>query len=189
MDLRDIIASRRTVRQFLPKKVAFEVLTECVDAGRMAPSARNMQPLEYIIIDSNGPLDEMFKCMGFGGDLKDFSGKEPGAYIVVLLKKDLITGWSKYDSGMAVENMVLTAFEKGLGSCVLAKINREKIIRLLNIPDRYGVDLVIALGYPAEQPVAVDLNPDDGTGYYRDEKGRLHIPKRRLEDILHKNGF
>jgi nitroreductase len=188
MDVIEACRTRRTVRQFLPKPVPFNVLEKCVDAARLAPSARNLQVLEYVVVDSEGPLDKMFKCMGFGGDVDSFDGKEPRAYIAILINKDIPSNWDKHDSGMATENIMLAAWEQGIGSCALAKINRKGIMELLAIPERYEVDLVVALGYPAEQPVTVEASGGD-TQYYRDGKGRLHIPKRRLADMLHRNGF
>jgi hypothetical protein len=58
---------------------------------------------------------------------------------------------------------------------------------LLNIPDTYKVDSVIALGFPAEAPVTEDLM--DSVEYWKDEEGCLHVPKRKLEDVIHFNEF
>lgn len=189
MDVIEACRTRRTVRQFQQKPVPFDALERCVDAARLAPSARNLQVLEYVVVDSDGPLDGMFKCMGFGGDVESFEGREPAAYIAILINRGIPSNWDRHDSGMATENIMLAAWEQGLGSCALAKINREGIKKLLLIPGNYEVDLVVALGYPAEHPVTAEVGPDGGTQYYRDEKGRLHIPKRKLADVLHRNGF
>jgi nitroreductase len=155
--------------------------------ARLSPSARNIQPLEYIIVDSRGPLKEMFPCMGFGGLVEDFSGKEPMVYVVVLVNKSLVNDWTKHDCGLAVENLLLAAWEKGIASCILARINRKKIRALLKIPDNYEIELVVTMGYPAERPVAFDS--DDMAGFTRDAKGVLRVPKRRLRKILHRNKF
>jgi len=162
---------------------------DIVDAARFAPSARNLQPLEYIVIDSSGPTEEMFRCMGFGGDTGRLEGKEPAAYIVVLINKNVPSNWCKHDSGMAIQNMMLAAWSKGIASCVLARINRDAIRKLLGVPDCYEIDLVITLGYPAEESVTEDVGKEDDTAYSRDSKGVLHIPKKRLEDIMHRNRF
>jgi len=58
---------------------------------------------------------------------------------------------------------------------------------LLLVPDDYEIDSVIALGYPDEEPVMEPLK--DSIEYYKDETGRLHVPKRNLDDILHRNIF
>ncbi len=190
-DAFDIIKTRRTIRQYKQRDIALDELREIVDAGRYAPSARNVQPLEYVVVDRDGPRQEMFKCMGFGGELDSLEGKEPVAYVVVLINKNIESNWYRHDSGMAVQNMMLAAWSKGIASCVLARINRERIRELLKIPDRYEIDLVVTMGYPAEKSVAEDMKEgkDGDTRYYRDDKGVLHVPKRRPDDVMHRNGF
>ncbi len=88
---------------------------------------------------------------------------------------------------MAVENMLLTALEDGIGSCGIGSIDKNKIRRTLNIPKFYSVELVVALGYPAEESVIVEFS--DSVKYRRDENGVMHVPKRRLDSILHKNSW
>lgn len=191
METREVIAGRRTIRLFQQKQVPYAELERMVDAARLAPTARNAQPLEFAVVDSEGQLAGMFDCMGMGGELsrEDFKGKEPMAYVVILIRKELETKWTKYDAGIASQNIMLSAWDQGIGSCLLAKINREGIRKLLKVPDSYDIDLVVALGYPAEQSVAEDVKPGREMNYYRDKDGRLHIPKRRLKDVLHRNSF
>jgi nitroreductase len=190
-ELINIIKGRRTIRLYEQRDIASDDLKEMVDAARFAPSARNVQPLEYIIIDSDGPLDEMFSCMGFGGgiDENDFEERKPRAYVVVLVNKDIPSNWYEHDSGMAVQNLMLAAWSKGIASCVLAKINRNGIRELLGVPDNYEIDLVITLGYPAEKSVVEDVGKNEDISYSRDSQGTLHIPKKRIEDVMHRNGF
>jgi FMN reductase [NAD(P)H] len=187
MPFSDIIKTRRTIRLYQQKSIPYKDLEDCVDCARLAPSARNSQPLEYVIVDSQELLKDMFSCMGFGGGISSFVGKEPVAYIVILVNKDLKGPWAAYDSGLAVENLCLAAWEKGIGTCILARINREKIKALLKIPDKYEIDLVITMGYPAEKSAAEEMK--DSNNGYRDEKGVWHVPKRPLKKIAHRNGF
>ena len=188
MSFSEVIRTRRTIRQYQQKAIPYKELEDCVDAARLAPSARNSQPLEYVIVDAKDILKDMFSCMGFGGGISSFAGKEPMAYVVVLVNKDLKGPWTAYDSGLAIENLCLAAWEKGIGSCILARINRDKIRQLLKIPDKFEIDLVVTMGYPAEKSVAEDMK-GEATDYKRDEKGILHIPKRPLKKIAHRNGF
>lgn len=187
MQFSEILRTRRTVRLYQQKPVPLKEIEECVDLARLAPSARNMQPLEYIIVTDEDLRKEMFACMGFGGRLQDLSGKEPTAYVVVLVKSSLKGDWTKHDCGLAVQNLILAAWEKGIASCILARINRDKIRSLLKIPGTHEIELVVTMGYPAEKPVAFDS--DDLGQYSRDSKGNLHVPKRPLRKILHKNSF
>jgi nitroreductase len=187
MTLLQTLRTRRTVRLFQQKRIPYRHLEECVEAARLAPSARNIQPLEYVVVDSEKLRGKMFSCLGMGGGITDFSGREPAAYVAVLVNRELRGEWAGHDCGMAAENLVLAAWNRGIGSCILARINRDKIREILGIPDRYETDLVVALGYPAEKPVPEDMT--ESTNSYRDGKGVLHVPKRPLKQILHRNGF
>ena len=187
MPLPEAIRTRRTVRLYQQKPLSWKDLEEIIEAARLAPSARNLQPLEYVVVTDEKLRKEMFSCMGFGGLIPDFKGKEPVAYVIVLVNKSLKGDWTSRDCGLAVENLVLAAWEKGIGSCILARIDRDRIRSLLRIPDKYEIDLVVTLGYPAEKPVIEEMSA--GTDYRRDDKGVLHVPKRRLKDILRRNGF
>jgi nitroreductase len=101
-----------------------------------------------------------------------------------------VRGESKYsakDAGFASQNILLCAEEEGIGSCVLCNIDRNKIKELLKIPKEVEVDSVIALGYKAEQPVIEDMK--NSVKYWKDENDVLHVPKRKLEDIIHINRY
>ena len=58
----------------------------------------------------------------------------------------------------------------------------DKLREILEIPERFAIDSVVALGYPAEEPVMIEMT--DSTKYFKDKRGRLHVPKRKLEDIM-----
>jgi nitroreductase len=191
MQFPEILRTRRTVRLYQQKPIPWEELKECVDAARFAPSARNIQPMEYVVVTEENLRKEMLSCMGLGGFIsnvvKDYSTRQPMAYIVVLVNKELRGNWTSHDCGLAVGNLVLAAWEKGIASCILARINKDKIHSLLKIPGTHEIELVVTMGYPAEKPVAVEMEKD--TSAFRDAKGILHVPKRPLKQILHRNGF
>jgi nitroreductase len=119
--------------------------------------------------------------------------RRPTAYIVTLIKKGMVEGLAAgrrnadYDAALAVENMVLVAQEQGLGSCVVTSFSKDKLKRILNIPDTYEIAILLALGYPDESPV-VEV-ADGSVERWVDDEGVLHVPKRRLDDVLHRNGF
>ncbi|MBN1560177.1 nitroreductase family protein, partial [candidate division KSB1 bacterium] len=114
-------------------------------------------------------------------------GKEPTAFIVVLRNVRFTSKWTGHDIGAAVENMILVALEEGIGSCWIASVNRPAITPILHVPENLEIDSVLALGYPDEQPVAFDL--DDSVKYFRDEQGRLHVPKRTMMSVVSHNTF
>jgi len=191
MKVNEAIVSRRTIRQYSQKKISAKDLDDMVNAGRLAPSARNLQPLEFVTVDSDGPMDLIYRSVVFGGQIKNIKSRKPCAYIVVLLNVNLKGAWSAYDCGIAAENIVLAAWEKGIGSCILCDIDRYKIADILRIPHDYNVEMVISLGYPGEVCVAEDaeIKKMDDAAYSRDKKGVLHVPKRNLSSIIHRNRF
>jgi len=80
----------------------------------------------------------------------------------------------------------MVAYDEGVGSCILASVDREKLRDVLNVPEGLTVSLVVALGYPAENPVVEPVK--DGTiNYWLDENAVLHVPKRDLKDIVRWN--
>jgi nitroreductase len=187
----DIIVSRRTIRQFRPDPLPRETLEALVDAARLAPSAANLQPLEFIIVDDRRVRADVFPSLKWAayiapeGDPKP--GQEPAAYIVTLVNTKVREKMFEYDVGAAEENMIISALAEGIGSCWLLSIDRDRLKAVLGVPEGYRIDCVLALGYPAEEPVAEELK--DSQKYWKDGEGRLHVPKRTLAGVLHRNRF
>lgn len=187
----DLILSRRTVRRFKPEPVPRDLLARIVDAGRLAPSAANLQPLEFVAVDEEAVRARIFSCLRWAAYIAPAgnppAGEEPTAYIVTLVNRTVREKGYEYDAGAAVENMILAACSKGLGSCWLISVDKENVREILGVPDTHVVDNVVALGYPAEAPQAEVYA--DSPRYWKDEAGRLHVPKRSLQSVLHFNGF
>lgn len=186
MNVYQLILKRRTIRIFKPKKISKRVLEKLINAARLAPSAKNLQPLEYLVIDDPKICDLVFANVYFGGQVEKLRTREnrPVAYILVLVNKKIRQKEFEHDVGLATENIVLTALEKGIGSCIIRAFERKKLVKILKIPKKYFLDLVIALGYPAEKPKIFE---GKFKKYWRDKKGVLHVPKRKLKEILHFN--
>jgi nitroreductase len=191
LSLYDLVVSRRTIRQFKPVPVARPILEKIVNAGRLAPSAGNMQPLEFGVVDNAETRGRIFPCLRWAGYIAPEGnpkrGQEPMAYIFPIINLSVREKGYENDVGAAVENLILTAWEEGVGTCWLISVERGKAAAILNIPEGYRVDSVIALGYPAESPVVEVFR--DSVKYWKDDEGVLHVPKRRLEDVLHFNRF
>ncbi|MEM4347927.1 MAG: nitroreductase family protein [Candidatus Altiarchaeota archaeon] len=182
----ELILSRRSIRKFQQRKISKKILLDCVNAARLAPSSKNMQPLEYIIITKN--IEEIFSCIKWAYYLEDGAprdGEKPKAYIAILLNRSI--NEPKHDVGLAAENIVLTALERNVASCILANIDREKLRKILNVPENYSIELLIALGY-GKQTAVVDKFEGDHK-YWIDKEGILHVPKRSLKEIVHKEKF
>ncbi len=186
----EAILSRRTIRRFKQKPVDVKLLKKFVNAARVAPSAANLQPLEYFIISEKKLCARVFETLGWAGYIKPKwtpdESERPTAYIVILVREDL-NKYYKWDVGLSAENIMLVAEEENIGSCILLNINRKKLREILGIPDSLYIDSVIALGYKSETAIMEDMV--DSVEYYRDENKVLHVPKRKITDILHINTF
>jgi len=191
MDTLEFILSRRTIRQFKPERVADKLLQGLADAARLAPSASNRQPLEFLVVNDESVCQKVFPHLRWAAYIAPAGnpkpGNEPTAYVIVLVNPKIREKGYEWDAGAAIENMIIAAWSRGVGSCWLLSIDREPIRKVLGIPDRYRIDSVLALGYPAEAPKVDELV--DSVEYWKDEDGRLHVPKRRLGGVLHFNRF
>jgi nitroreductase len=191
MSIYDLIRARRTIRQFKPSPVPKDLLERLVDAARLAPSASNLQPLEYVVVHDKEMVQRIYPCLKWAAyiapDGNPSPGREPAAYVVTLVNTAVKAKAFEWDAGAAIEHMILTALEEGVGSCWLLSVDKAKIREILHIPGSHEVDSVLALGYPAEEPVAEDLV--DSVRYWKDESGRLHVPKRKVDSIIHFNTF
>ncbi len=188
MELEKVIKQRRTIRKFKSGKIEHEVLVDLIDAARLAPSASNVQPLKYMIVEDEQLVEKVYKCVKWAKYIApepyhDETGK-PSAFIVVLIDSDIRESGYEIDIGAAVENILLSAYDKGIGTCWMGAINRTKIRQSLNIPQKYLLNTVIALGYKDEDPVIEGLDEEGSIRYYKDEDGTLHVPKRSLDDII-----
>ena len=167
------------------------LLEKIVDAGRLAPSAGNLQPLEFLVVDEEETRKLIFPCLRWAAYIAPEGnprpGQEPMAYVIALVNLGIREKNYEYDVGAAMENMILAAWGEGLGSCWLISVDRKKVAEILSVPENYRVDSVLALGYPAESPIIEEFQ--GSVEYWKDEAGRLHVPKRELADILHFNRF
>jgi nitroreductase len=190
MKVYDAIISRRSIRRFTQKPVDLKIIKKCINAARLAPSAANLQPLEYCIVTDKELCTHLFEALSWAAYIQPKwtpnEAERPTAYIVVLVK-DTKNPYYERDVGFATENIVLAAEGEGLGSCILCNIERSKIQDLCNIPLTLAVDSVIALGYKAETSVVENMG--DSVKYWRDEHNVLHVPKRKFDDIVHVNRF
>jgi len=181
------IRKRRTVRKYLQKSVPKDVLLRCVDAARLSPCGVNFQPLRYVIVDDSKLLKEVFGTLSWAVYLPDYYPTEeemPQAYIVLLLDKKGRT--PVHDAAIASMSISMVAYDEGLGSCIMASVDREKLRRILGVPESLTIELVVALGYPAENPV-IDAVEDGDTRYWLDQDGVLHVPKWDLKDVVQWN--
>lgn len=181
----DIIRLRKSVRRYTDRPVDREHIAACVEAARLAPSAENVQPWRFIVIDDPG-LKQEFCSAATGGIYRPSRFIARAAAVVVILARlDLLanvlgrgvqgTQFYLLDIGIAGEHLVLQAQELGVGTCWIGWFNAKRAARFLKVPSRYRVVSLIAMGYPAEGAIKnkPDLPLHDILFFNRDAEGRL----------------
>ena len=187
MQLIDLIRKNRSYRRFDQNEMISEAtLCNMVEAARLSPSGKNLQPLKYILCNTDDVCAHIFKHIGWAGYLPEWPGPEEGerptAYIVQLLDT-AITTTPGIDAGIAAQSILLQAVEMGYGGCMIGTFNQAKIRELLYIPEIYVIALVIALGKPKEA-VVIDPMVGGNVKYWRDSRQVHHVPKRSLEELI-----
>lgn len=185
---RDLVLKNRSYRRFYEEhEIDRDTLVELVDLARLSPSARNMQPIRYMLVNERDKNAEVYTNLVWAGYLKDWHGPEegerPSAYIVMLGDKRLSNNFD-LDTGISAQTILLGAVEKGLGGCMIGSINKPKLREVLNISGNYEILLVIALGKPKEPVVIEPVKEDGDIKYWNDVHGVHHVPKRALEDLI-----
>ncbi|MCM8792185.1 MAG: nitroreductase family protein [Candidatus Omnitrophica bacterium] len=183
---------QRRIRRFKKRSIALNLLKKMVNCARLAPLARNLQTIEYIIVNNKELCSQFFSYLKGAayispqGDLP--LDKRPVAYIAILVDmKKADQKYFAYDVGAAVENILLFAWSKDIGSCWMHSIERENIAFLLKVPSHIRVDSIISLGYKDEKPQIEKFI--DSPKYWKDNFRVLHVSKRSLEEIIHYNYY
>ncbi|MFH1033801.1 MAG: nitroreductase family protein [Pseudomonadota bacterium] len=198
MEVNQAIARRRSVRAFSQEPVSEALLASLVEAARLAPSAANLQPLEYVAVSQPALCEQVFDCLKWAAYTHPVGtpgpGQRPMAYLVACVRTEYKAAvGSAYDLGASLMSAMLLAVDNGLGSCWIKSINAPRLAEILGVPAGLEVDSVLALGQPAEEPGTVDLAPEQSgrevIRYWRDDKGRQVVPKRPLANILHRQRY
>lgn len=157
-----LVKGRRSIRRYLERPVEREKILTCIEAARLAPSADNVQPWRFLIID-DPDLKAQFAKKVFSGIyfITKFAAKAP-VIIVILAKLDIIANrigkqiqnihYYYIDSGIAGEHIVLQAEELGLGTCWIGWFNPRKARKFLKIPRKYKIVSLMAMGYYEKKP-------------------------------------
>lgn len=186
--IRELVTRNRSFRRFDESEaISVEVLRELVDLARLSASGGNLQPLKYILSADPEKNAAIFPHLAWAGYLKDWDGpaeeERPTAYITIVCDSE-VSKSAGCDHGIAAQSILLGAAERGLGGCMIGSIKRESLRKALDVPERYEILLVIALGKPAEDVVLEESGADGNIEYWRDNKGVHHVPKRPLDEII-----
>jgi nitroreductase len=190
-DLYKLIISRRSVRLFKQKNIPPAIIKKIINAARLAPSAANLQFIEYLVISAKELKNRAFKTLRWAAYIAPKrnppANMRPACYVVILIDKEKTEEPNARDIGAAAENILLSLINFCLGGCWLQNIDKHLLQNILQLPSKYAIDSVIAVGYPAESPKLETSSTE--IKYWLDENNRLHVPKRPLKDILHYNAI
>ena len=160
MEVFDAIKKRRSIRKFTDKEISDEILMKIVDAGRWAPSGRNDQPLEVILVKDKKNLKRLREIYDEARHIGKFfeqetSFMEKGVIMIVIAEKE--KSWRTFSVAMACQNMLLAATALGVGSVTIGATHRNKmgmdeIRKTYNIPANMEIEIFLAFGYPDEEP-------------------------------------
>ena len=152
MDLAEAIRKRRSIRKYLPRKIENDKLDRVLEAGRLAPSARNLQEWRFIVVRDDGRR----KRLAEAAKGQTFVGEAPVVIAACATITDYVMtcGQLTYpiDLAIAVEHMVLAAAAEGLGTCWIGAFYEEEVKKVLSIPPEIRVVALLPMGYPDESP-------------------------------------
>ena len=187
MKIKDLLLKNRSYRRFHQTPLDARTLMDLVELTRMCPSAANRQPLKYLLTCKPDDNDKVFANLRWAGALPDWPGpkenERPTGYIIILGDTE-VTDRFNVDPGIAAQSMLLGAVERGLGGCMVGSITRDGLRKAFNIPERFAILLVVALGRPCETVVLEDAKDPTDIDYWRDIANIHHVPKRPLSELL-----
>jgi nitroreductase len=151
MDVHKAIKTRRSVRSYKPDPVPEESLKKILEAARLAPSAHNEQEWKFVVVRDVKKRERLSEVAG-----QSFIAKAPVIIAAVALEPEeaLSSGAPNFavDLAIAVDHMTLAAVEEGLGTCWIGAFSQEEVKKVLGIPERCKVVVLLPLGFPADKP-------------------------------------
>ena len=151
METQRAIMTKRDTRAFAERPVEEDVLNRILQAGRMAGSAKNAQPVRLVVLRDQARKAELAKC----GRFTPHVVASPVVVAIVLVPELGVVGApftifrGPFDAGRAAQNIMLAAWDEGLGSCPASMHDAEAAAAVLGLPEGHVVANLIALGYPA----------------------------------------
>jgi nitroreductase len=141
MDVSLAVASKREVRDYSSRPVPDDVERRILDAGRVAGSSRNAQSRRFVVVTDPGKRERLADAVYASGNVR-------GAALIVA-----IVAWGRgptaFDVGRAAQNMMLAAWEDGVGSSPNGIASPDQVAELLELSDDERVVIVLTFGYPA----------------------------------------
>jgi nitroreductase len=149
MELKEVLATRRSIRKYSKRAVSERKLKRLFSALQIAPSGGNRQDYSFIFVKDERKRRRIFKKAGH----QDFVGEAP-VLMVAVCKPG-----GAFNVAIAVDHMILAATDEGLGTCWVGWFEREPIKQILGIPEEMEVPIMVTIGHPAEGPAARPRKP------------------------------
>ena len=161
MDVFEAIRGRHSARAYLPDRIPEDKLEKILEAARLAPSSGNIQPWHFIVVTDPQKRKELSR-----GRFAKFLTESP-VVLVGCGDKKASPNWHVVDTAIAMQNIVLAATGEGLGTCWIGSFNEDRVKKLLNIPEKFRVIALLAVGYSREK---LDLASKIGHFFRRRKK-------------------
>ena len=150
MDIYELIALRKSVREFLDKPVPDEILERLLNAARLAPSAHNQQEWRFVVVTDPGLRSQLIEA----ANDQEFVGQAPVVLACCAETDNRVMSCNQacypIDVSIAIDHITLAAAHEGLGSCWIGAFNEQKVKDILNIPQHIRVVELLPIGYPAD---------------------------------------
>jgi nitroreductase len=158
MEAWDAIRARRNVRSYLPDPVSDSDLDRIAEAGWRAPSARNDQHWDFVLVTDHGQLQELSTVWRGAGHIA--SAAAAIALIVPEPPDERTKLIDQYDLGQATMAMTIAATDLGIGTGHSSVGDQQKARAILGVPAGHLVSYLLGIGYPADRPLKPILKPN-----------------------------
>ena len=165
MEVFECVSTLSSIRSYRQKEVPESVIMEVLEAGRLAPSAHNDQPWEFVLIRDKSRLQEMKEFCISGSFITQVD-------FAVVVVTNPSSKWHEIDSTRAVQNMVLTAWSHKLGSCWIGRLDKKELMKYLGVPENLNILTVLPFGYFDERMISsVKFRKDPSQVFHLDSYG------------------
>ncbi len=186
-DILELIKSRRTVKNFLPKYVPWDDIAKCIDAARHAPSSGNIQSWKFILM-----LEPELKQKVAEACYEQYEISNAAVLVIVcaeIEKAERYYGlrgerlYAIQNCAAAIENMLLEAHSLGLGGRWIGAFDEDAIKALCGIPEEVRPQAIIAIGYPKDVPNKPPKYPLEMQTYFHRWRRRMRDPAKYMRDF------
>lgn len=162
-DAIEVLKSRRSIRTYTQQAVPQDIIEEIIDCARLAPTAMNDQPWDFIVVTRHELLAQIPPMLGHAKFIAD------AALAVLVLARE--ASYAVEDCCAATENLLIAAAAHGLGACWVAGTRQEygpAVVKAFGAPADRQLVAIVSFGYPAEEP---------------------EVEKRPLSEVIHWEKF